>query len=32
MEIIIEDRAKEYIREKSKDKTIRINVIEAENC
>ncbi len=32
MEIIIEDKAKEYIRKKAKDNSIKIELVEASNC
>lgn len=32
MEIIIEEKAKEYIRKKSKDNSIKIELVEASNC
>lgn len=32
MEFTIEERAKEYIKTRSKDNTIRIDIIEVENC
>jgi len=32
MQIIIDDKAKEYIRKKSRDNAIKIDIVEVNHC